>query len=393
MTRARVVVAGLGDTGLLTAINLARHCDVVGISTKTGLVSGQELGNRITRPQSWAQDYWISFDRYRRLDHAEVVNGVARSADLTARTVTVETVDGGSRALAYDVLVVATGAANGFWRNAELQTPEQVGLALRATHDRLAAAGSLAVIGGGAAAVSAAANGARTWPDKQVDLYFPGEQALTQHHPRVWRTLRRRLEALGVGLHPGHRAELPPDVDLDEITTGPVRWTTGQGPVDADAVLWTVGRVRPHTGWLPPEVLDDRGFVVVEPDLRVAGHPEVFAIGDVAATDPLRSSARNRADKLLARNIRAHLAGHDLRAYRPPRVRWGSVLGIQPNGLQVFAPTGHSFHFPGWTIRGVLEALIVRRGIYHGVRPGPESLVPTAVSPQQPLTPAPDHRG
>ena len=393
MTRARVVVAGLGDTGLLTAINLTRHCDVVGISTKPGLVSGQELGNRITRPQSWAQDYWISFDRYRRLDRAEMVHGVVRAADLTARTVTVGTPDGDSRVLGYDVLVVATGVANGFWRDAELQTAEQVGLALRATHDRLAVAGSLAVIGGGAAAVSAAANAARTWPEKQVDLYFPGEQALPQHHPRVWRTTRYRLEALGVGLHPGHRAELPPEEELREITTGPVTWTTGQEQVVAEAVLWAVGRVRPHTGWLPPEVLDERGFVVVGPDLRVAGHPDVFAIGDVAATDPLRSSARNRADKLLARNIRAHRAGRELGAYRPPRVRWGSVLGIQPNGLQVFAPTGHAFRFPGWTIRGLLEALIVRRGIYRGVRPGPESLVPTAATSQQPLTPAPDHRG
>ena len=45
MSRPRVVVAGLGDSGLLTAIHLARaDVDVVGISSKPGLVSGQELG-------------------------------------------------------------------------------------------------------------------------------------------------------------------------------------------------------------------------------------------------------------------------------------------------------------------------------------------------------------
>ena len=68
MTRPRVVIAGLGDTGLLTAIHLSRHADVVGISTKPGLVSGQELGMRLTRPDEWARDYWIAFDRYRQLD-------------------------------------------------------------------------------------------------------------------------------------------------------------------------------------------------------------------------------------------------------------------------------------------------------------------------------------
>ena len=44
MSKPRVLVAGLGDTGLLTAIHLSSHVDVVGVSTKPGLVSGQELG-------------------------------------------------------------------------------------------------------------------------------------------------------------------------------------------------------------------------------------------------------------------------------------------------------------------------------------------------------------
>ena len=54
MSRPRVVIAGLGDSGLLTAIKLARHFDVVGISVKPALVSGQELGLRLARPKDWA---------------------------------------------------------------------------------------------------------------------------------------------------------------------------------------------------------------------------------------------------------------------------------------------------------------------------------------------------
>lgn len=49
------------------------------------------------------------------------------------------------------------------------------------------------VVGGGAAAVSSAANLATTWPDKRVDLYFPGERALAAYHPRVWERIRKRL--------------------------------------------------------------------------------------------------------------------------------------------------------------------------------------------------------
>ena len=73
MNRKRVVIAGLGDVGVLTAIRLARRTDVVGISVKPALVSGQELGIRLARPEDWARDYWIPFDRFRRLDGVRTV--------------------------------------------------------------------------------------------------------------------------------------------------------------------------------------------------------------------------------------------------------------------------------------------------------------------------------
>ena len=87
MSRKRVVIAGLGDAGVLTAIRLARHADVVGISAKPALVSGQELGVRLARPQDWARDNWIPFDRFRSLDKARTVQASLTGVDLAARTV------------------------------------------------------------------------------------------------------------------------------------------------------------------------------------------------------------------------------------------------------------------------------------------------------------------
>ena len=51
-------------------------------------------------------------------------------------------------------------------------------------------------------------------------------------------------------------------VTFDAITTGEVRWETGQPSSRADAVLWTIGRVRPNTGWLPAELLDGSSNVI-----------------------------------------------------------------------------------------------------------------------------------
>ncbi|MDV3123656.1 FAD-dependent oxidoreductase [Mycobacterium sp. 21AC1] len=368
MGRKRVVIAGLGDTGVLTAIRLASRFDVVGISVKPGLVSGQELGVRLARPEDWARDYWIGFDRFRGLDRVRTVHGTVTAADPDARTVSVRQVDGSTVHEPYDALVIATGVSNGFWRRPILQSALEVRAGLRAAHDRLAASSSVAVIGGGAAAVSSAANLARRWPGSRVGLYFPGENVLPHHHWRTRRRVEGRLKEVGVTLHRRHRAVVPDDFACDSITGDPVHWSTGQAAVRADAVLWATGRVRPNTDWLPADMVDKHGFVRVTPALQVPGRPGVFAVGDVAATDALRSSARNRADGLLARNVAAHFSGARMRTYRPPANRWGSVLGAQSDGLEVFAPNGFPFRFPAWSVDRVLQPLVVRRGLYRGVR-------------------------
>ncbi len=368
MSRKRIVIAGLGDVGVLTAIRLSGHADVVGISAKPALVSGQELGVRLSRPHDWARDYWIPFDRFRRLDRVRKVQATLTGLDLAARTVFGRRDDGATIAEDYDALVISTGVTNGFWRRPTLQSAAEIGADLHAAHQRVATAASVIVVGGGAAAVTSAANLATTWPDKRIDLFFPGERALGAYHPRTWKRIQDRLTELGVGLHPEHRAVVSNGFAGEEITSDPVRWSTGQPQASADAVLWAIGQVQPNTDWLPPELLDERGFVRVTPELRVPGHRGVFAVGDVAASDPLRSSARNRGDALVAHNIRAEFAGRRLRAFRTPGRRWGSLLGIQPDGLEVFLPSGQAFRLPSWSVDRVVMPWIVRWGMYRGVR-------------------------
>ncbi len=364
--RKRIVIAGLGDSGILAAVRLAPHADVVGISVKDGLVSGQELGMRISRPDAWSRDYFIGYRRFRGLDRVRIVHGALTSADLDVRTVTVVAADGTETAEPFDVLVISTGTTNGFWRLPTLQTADDVAADLKDTHERLAGAQRIAVVGGGATAVSSAGNLARTWPDKVIDLYFPGAQILPGYHVGTQVRVAQRLAELGVRQHLGHRAILPPG--RDEITTGPIEFSTGQPDAVVDAVLWAVGRVQPNTGWLPAEVLDDDGFVRVTPELTVPGYPAVFAVGDVAATDPQRTSARNGGGALVARNILAQMKSRKLRRYRPPSARWGSVLGPQPDGLEVFTPWGQAVRFPAWMVDRVLQRFVVRRQLYRGVR-------------------------
>jgi len=70
------VIAGFGDTGLLVAIHLGTDFDIVGISPKPCLVSGQELGMRLTQPEAWKQDYLMPFSRYKKLRRVRTLPGL-----------------------------------------------------------------------------------------------------------------------------------------------------------------------------------------------------------------------------------------------------------------------------------------------------------------------------
>ena len=267
-SRPTVVVAGLGDTGVLVATRLARTCRVVGITTRPALVSGQELGTRVTDPHRWRRTYLVPFRRFRRLDAVDVVHGRIVRADLDAELVEVETAAGDRRRIPYDFLVVATGIANGFWRHDRVEDLATVDAAVDDVHRQLAQAALVAVVGGGATGVSVADNLARTG-GPEVHLFFSGDEPLPDFHPDARRWVVRRLADDGVVLHPNHRAVVPDGFHGEQLTTDPVEWSTGQPPFTADAVLWAVGATRPYSDFLPAAVLDDEGFVRVDANLRV----------------------------------------------------------------------------------------------------------------------------
>lgn len=368
--RPKVVVAGMGDTGVLVASNLGKGFEVTGIATRPALVSGQELGNRLARPEFWRRNNLTTFDRFRKLDRVHVVHGASTDVDLDGRRVTVDVPDGPSVVLPYDVLVIATGVTNGFWRTSEVESLAEVRDEMDAIGTRIDAASSIAVVGGGATGVSAAANLARAHADKPVHLFYGQDEPLPGYHPKVRRHLTKELTSAGVHLHPGHRAAVPDGFTADELTPGPVTFSTGQDPFDADLVLWAIGAVKPNTGFLPAEVLDERGFVQVEPELHVPGRPEVFAIGDVAATDPHRSSARNWAYRIVVNNVKALVAGTPEKAKRfeAPEHRWGSIIGPQADGMTVYQPNGKWFRVPNWAVQPILIDVITKGVIYGGIR-------------------------
>jgi NADH dehydrogenase FAD-containing subunit len=344
---------------------------VVAVSTRPALVSGQELGTRLTDADRWRQTYLVPLPRFRKLDRVRTVHGRIASVDLDERTVRIAAADGTETTEPYDALVIATGASNGFWRHDRVEDQAAIDADLAATTARIAEASTIAIVGGGPTGVSVADNLARRG-GTEVHLFHGGDEPLPGYHPKGRRWIARQLRDDGVHVHPGHRAELPEGFVGDELTTGPIRWSTGQDPFEADLTLWAVGGVRPHTGFLPADLLDDGGFVIVDEHLQVLGRPEVFAVGDVAASDPNRSSARNWGYRVVVANVRAATSGSPKRkSFAAPEHRWGSVLGVQDDGMVIVQPDGKRVRVPRWAADRLLMRGFVPWYLYGGLRKEP----------------------
>jgi NADH dehydrogenase len=146
----------------------------------------------------------------------------------------------------------------------------------------------------------------------RVMLVEAGPRVLTAYPDELSDKAARQLEALGVQVWTG-----APVTGIDE---GGVQ--LGGDRIAARTVVWAAGvRASPIGGSLGVP-LDRAGRVRVHPDLTVPGHPEVFAIGDLAAVEtdgrpvPAVAPAAIQMGEHAAANVRRARRGEPLRPFR-----------------------------------------------------------------------------
>jgi NADH:quinone reductase (non-electrogenic) len=106
----------------------------------------------------------------------------------------------------------------------------------------------------------------------RILLYEAAPRILPAYPEVLSLKARRHLESLGVEVFTNARVTR---VDSDGIVVG-------EEKVPAATVLWGAGVVASPAGrWLGADT-DQSGKIMVEPDLSVRNHPEVFVIGDTA---------------------------------------------------------------------------------------------------------------
>lgn len=138
----------------------------------------------------------------------------------------------------------------------------------------------------------------------RVILIEGAERVLPPYPESLSASAQRQLVELGV--------EVITSALVDGIDEAGVTFSSGQR-IEAGTVLWAAGVQASSIGRMLGEV-DRAGRVMVEPDLSLPGHPEVFVAGDLAAVDGVPGVAP--AAMQMGRHVGRLIASGELRPFR-----------------------------------------------------------------------------
>ena len=330
--RPRVIIIGGGFGGLYAARALARDAVDVLVLDRTNHHLFQPLLYQVATATLAPTDItapirWL----LRKQENAQVLMEEVVRIDVERRVVA--TAEGGEHA--YDYLIVAAGARHAYFDHPEWETlapglksvDDAIELRRRiltaferaeATEDpeERAAWLTFIVVGGGPTGTELAgmlptiARHALRRDFRRIDpastrviLVEGGPKILPPYPDPLSEHARRDLVNLGVDVRTGTL--------VSEI--GPHHVVAGGERIHAHTILWAAGNAASPLGRQLHAELDRSGRVPVNPDLSIPAHPEVFVIGDLAATTtdgkpvPGVAPAAMQMGALAAQNIRRDL--------------------------------------------------------------------------------------
>lgn len=322
---------------------------------------------------------------FRKQDNVTTLLGEVVAIDPAARAVRLAE----GRTLPYDHLVVAAGATHSYFGRDDwaphapglktladaLEIRRRILLAFESAEKETDATAREAfltfiVIGGGPTGVELAGTLAEiarhTLPGEfrridparaRVLLVEGGPRVLQAMPDDLGASARRQLEKLGVQVRVGARVTAidAGGVEVQAADAAPER-------IASRCVLWAAGVAASPLGRqlaaATGATVDRAGRVQVEPDLSLAGHPEISVIGDLAAAQshlaghepravPGVSPAAKQMGRAAARNILHRIAGQPTQPFRYRD--WGNLATIGRNAavVDLWTPWRH-IKFGGW---------------------------------------------
>ena len=327
----RVVILGAGFAGLNAGKALRRADVEITIIDRRNFHLFQPLLYQVATAALNPSDiaFPIRSVFKNQVNVVRVLLGEVTGIDLERHEVTVD-----DEVVPYDKLIVATGATHSYFGHDEweslapgLKTVEDA-LTMRArvlraferaeSHPEDAERWlTFVVVGAGPTGVELAGaleEIAVHAMGKEFDMVDPAtarviliegaERVLPPYPESLSASAQRQLVELGV--------EVITSALVDGIDEAGVTFSSGQR-IEAGTVLWAAGVQASSIGRMLGEV-DRAGRVMVEPDLSLPGHPEVFVAGDLAAVEGVPGVAP--AAMQMGRHVGRLIASRELRPFR-----------------------------------------------------------------------------
>lgn len=256
----------------------------------------------------------------------EFVVDSATSVDVSGKSVTV----GSGKSFSYDYLVIATGSTTAESVKADgipfkSTNSKNLASAVEKAQQRIAAASSIIIAGGGPVGVETAGEIAEAYPKTKVTLVTGGERLLDFMKPSASKAAEGNLKGLGVDVQ-----TLVKVLDAQQTASGwDVKLSNGT-TAKTDLYISATG-VIPNSSFLPKQFLDQEGWVKVSSTntVEAVSDGSVFALGDVT-THKMRYALRAQAQiPIVAANIKAAIAGGK-----------GSTVYSPSESVMAFVPTG-----------------------------------------------------
>jgi len=342
-TRAhRVVIVGAGFGGLETTYRLAGAPVSITLVDRRNHHLFQPLLYQVaTASLATSEIAWPIRYLLRGRQEVTTLFATVAGVDATAKRVLLD--DGDT--LAYDTLVLATGARHAYFGHDEwepfapgLKTLEDATTLRRrilvaferaereSDPARRAALMTFVIVGAGPTGVELAGTIAELAQDtlppdfRNIDTH-KARVVLIEAGPRVLAGFADDLSAYAQASLQSIGVEVVLGQSVTECNADGVVY--GGQTLQAKTLIWAAGvRASPAAEWLGASA-DRAGRLQVEPDLTVSDHPDIFAIGDTVVVNgpdgkpvPGIAPAAKQQGRYVAETIKARLRGETLGPFR-----------------------------------------------------------------------------
>ena len=264
--------------------------------------------------------------------------------------------------LHFDTLIIATGSTGASPLYALQGGHQPTYNAYKDVHSRLPEAKTVMVVGGGSAGVETAGelgflHGANTDSPKDITILSGSSRVLSHLRPAISTRAEETLSAMGVKIVNDVRLQ-----DSKKLAGGGEEITLTDGSTQhVDVLLVATGRV-PASSFLPRDLVNEKGKVIVDDYLRLPSLDSAYSLGDVASVSPGGLFAMFNMVPTGVANVVAELGGKGKgKEWKMFTDKETQIVPIGPNG-----GVGAMF---GWWAPSFLVRLLKARDFMFGRAP------------------------